>query len=121
GLPMAEGAGDLLRAFGVVPEVGGTGLFTETGDIGTELLDVDDLGDIAVGLTEVRDLGGEIKFEHDLPRLSRPSRGLTIPRDTVGQCVRGRRRFSGSTGPWYISRPCCSRSARAPCCRSSRS
>lgn len=60
GLAVAECAGHLLRVLGVVPEVGGTGLLAETRDVVAETGDIDDLADVAEGVPERLDFGGEI-------------------------------------------------------------
>lgn len=60
GLAVAECAGHLLRVLGVVPEVGGTGLLAETRDVLAETGDIDDLADVAEGVPERLDFGGEI-------------------------------------------------------------
>ena len=67
GLTVAEGARDLLRLVGVVPEVGSTGLFAESRDLGRECVDVDHGLDVGERGAQGRDVGGEIEIEHDSP------------------------------------------------------
>ena len=67
GLAVAEGAGDLLRLVGVVPEIGGAGLFAESRDLGRECLDVDHGLDVGERGAQGLDIGGEIEIEHDSP------------------------------------------------------
>ena len=67
GLPVAERARDLLRLVGVVPEVGSTGLFAETRDLGGERVDVDHGLDVGERGAQGLDIGGQIEIEHDSP------------------------------------------------------
>ena len=58
GLPVAQRARDLLRLLGVVPQVGGTGLLAEAGDLRGERVDVDHGLDVGERGAERLDIGG---------------------------------------------------------------
>src|SRR5690606_32064437 len=73
GLLVAERAGHLLRLLGVVPEVGGAGLLAQSRDVRAQGIDVDDLADVAEGVSQGLDVGGEIEFEHGSPAYRAPA------------------------------------------------
>jgi len=64
---VAQGARDLLRLLGVVPEVGRAGLVAQSRNLCGERVDVDNGLDVVECGAQGLDVGGQIEFEHDSP------------------------------------------------------
>ena len=67
GLTVTERARHLLRLVGVVPQIRRAGLFTETGDLGGERIDVDHRLDVGERGAQRLNIGGQIEIKHDSP------------------------------------------------------